>query len=142
MKKTMVYAKIGTTTHNKAGENMKLQESGENYLETILILQNRTGFVRSVDIANELGFSKPSISHAMMLLRKAEYITMDERTNQILLTDSGREIAERIYDRHCTLTDFFVSLGVSSENAAADACKIEHDISDETFQKIKEQVRK
>lgn len=117
---------------------MKLQESGENYLETILILQNRTGFVRSIDIANELGFSKPSISHAVTLLREAGYITMDSHTNQILLTDSGRTIAEQIYERHCVISRFFISLGVNEKTALADACKIEHDISEETFQKIKE----
>lgn len=119
---------------------MKLQESGENYLETILVLHNKTGFVRSIDIASELGFSKPSISHAMMLLRNGGYIEMDSKTNQITLTDSGRSIAERIYERHCVLSEYLVSLGVSDETAAADACKIEHDISEETFEKIKDQV--
>lgn len=120
---------------------MKLQESGENYLETILVLHRQTGFVRSIDIANELGFSKPSISHAMMLLRNAGYILMDPKTNQITLTESGMDIAGHIYERHCVLTDYLTSIGVSQENAAADACKIEHDISEETFQRIKERVR-
>lgn len=119
---------------------MKLQESGENYLETILVLHRKTGFVRSIDIANEMGFSKPSVSHAMGLLKKAEYISVDNKTNQITLTESGMKIAEAIYERHCILTDFFKSIGVCEEIALADACKIEHDLSQETFEKIKEYI--
>lgn len=117
---------------------MKLMESGENYMETILILEKRFGFVRSVDIATELGVSKPSVSHAMMQLRNAGYITMEERTSQIRLTEEGRSIAERVYDRHVTLSRFLMSIGVGEANATADACKIEHDISEETFQAIKQ----
>lgn len=120
---------------------MKLQESGENYLETILILHQRTGFVRSVDIANEMGFSKPSISHAMGLLKDGGYITMDPRTNQILLTPAGEEVANRIYERHCVLRDMLMALGVSEKVASADACKIEHDLSDETFACLKRHVQ-
>lgn len=115
---------------------MKIQESGENYLETILMLEQKNGTVRSIDIANELEFSKPSVSRAMSILRTAGYITMD-KNNLILLTEEGRKRAEAVYDRHCTLTRFLEALGVSAENAAADACRIEHIISEETFDKIK-----
>ncbi len=120
---------------------MKLQESGENYLETILILHQRTGFVRSVDIANEMGFSKPSISHAMGLLKDGGYITISPRTNQILLTPAGEEVANRIYERHCVLREMLMALGVSEEVASADACKIEHDLSEETFACLKRHVQ-
>ena len=116
---------------------MKIQESGENYLETILMLEQKNGTVRSIDIANELEFSKPSLSRAMSILRTAGYITMD-KNNLILLTEEGRRRAEAIYDRHCTLTRFLEALGVSAENAAADACRIEHIISEETFDRIKD----
>lgn len=121
---------------------MKLQESGENYLETILVLHNETGFVRSIDVATALGVTKPSVSHAMMLLRTSGYITMDAKTNQIELTQAGREIAEQVYDRHCVLAKALIALGVDEETALADACKIEHDISDLAFEKIKEHVKK
>lgn len=95
---------------------MKIQESGENYLETILMLEQKNGTVRSIDIANELEFSKPSVSRAMSILRTAGYITMD-KNNLILLTEEGRRRAEAIYDRHCTLTRFLEALGISAENA-------------------------
>lgn len=120
---------------------MKLQESGENYLETILVLHKKTGFVRSIDIANEMGFSKPSVSHAVGILKKAELISVDSKTNQITLTESGKKVAEGIYERHCILTSFFKSIGVSEETAMSDACKIEHHISQETFEKIKEHIK-
>ena len=116
---------------------MKIQESGENYLETILMLEQKNGTVRSIDIANELEFSKPSVSRAMSILRTAGYITMD-KNNLILLTEEGRRRAVAIYDRHCTLTRFLEALGISAENAAADACRIEHIISEETFDRIKD----
>ena len=90
---------------------MKLQESGENYLETILILEKRNGIARSVDVANELGFSKPSVSRAVSVLKEAGFVTIGN-INQLLLTDSGREIAERIYNRHCTLKAYLIHLGV------------------------------
>ena len=115
---------------------MKIQESGENYLETILILKKRNGCVRSVDIANELNFSKPSVSKAMSVLKQAGHVKVD-RLNQIILTESGLEIAEKIYDRHLILTEFLMSIGVSEENASKDACRVEHVISDESFEKIK-----
>jgi Mn-dependent transcriptional regulator len=119
---------------------MSIHESGENYLETILILQNKLGFVRSIDIANELDYTKPSISRAVSILKKAEYITMQEN-GQILLTEKGLEKANEIYDRHKIITSYLMlSLGVSRETADQDACRIEHIISQETFDKIKKFV--
>lgn len=115
---------------------MALQESGEMYLETILILSRQSGFVRSTDISEYMGYSKPSVSRAMGLLRSGGYIVMDT-DNLITLTDAGRAVAEKIYDRHTILTNLLVRLGVSPETAAADACKMEHVISDETFEAIK-----
>lgn len=119
---------------------IKLQESGENYLETILILKNRNGNVRSIDIANELGYTKPSISRAMTILKNAEYITIDDNTGYISLTDAGCNIAKSLYERHQILSNYLVSIGVSPETAAQDACRIEHVISEETFKKIKEKA--
>ena len=115
---------------------MKIQESAENYLETILIIGNRQGYVRSIDIANELGFSKPSVSVAMKNLREKNHITVTD-AGFIYLTDSGKEIAEMIYERHELLTDFLVKLGVNPEVAAEDACRIEHVISAESFAAVK-----
>lgn len=119
---------------------MVIHESAENYLEAILMLQNEKGFVRSIDVARHLEFSKPSVSRAMTLLKNNGFITMDH-DGQLHLTDSGREVAERIYERHCLLSEWLTSLGVEPEIAASDACKIEHDISDVTFQKLKEHIR-
>jgi Mn-dependent DtxR family transcriptional regulator len=116
---------------------MELHESGEMYLETILVLKRRFGYVRSIDIAHELNFSKPSVSRAISLLRDNDYVTFDPN-GMILLTEKGQEVAEKIYERHNVLTNYLISLGVSDENASADACKIEHVISDESFSKIKE----
>ena len=115
---------------------MKIQESAENYLETILILKNKNGAVRSIDIANELGFSKPSVSVAMKNLRENGYIEVDS-SGYITLLDSGRRIAEKIYERHTTLSKWLVSLGVDTKTAAEDACRIEHIISSESFEAIK-----
>jgi len=115
---------------------MKIQESAENYLETILILQQRNGCVRSIDIATELEFSKPSVSHAMKQLRENDLIVMDENM-LISLTISGFEIAGRIYERHRILTKFLEALGVDPARAREDACKMEHDLSQESFDKIK-----
>ena len=112
---------------------MHVYESAEDYLEAILIVRERRGMVRSIDIANELSFSKPSVSVAMKKLRESGYIEMDT-DGYIRLLPAGAEIAERIYERHRLLTDFFVRLGVSREAAAADACKVEHDLSQETFE--------
>ncbi len=115
---------------------MKIQESAENYLETILVLKNKNGAVRSIDIANELGFSKPSVSVAMKNLRENGYIEVDS-SGYITLLDSGRQIAEKIYERHTTLSKWLVSLGVDDKTAAEDACRIEHIISSESFEAIK-----
>ena len=115
---------------------MKIYESAEDYLESILMLKERLGVVRSIDIVNELNVSKPSVSVAMTKLRENGYIHMDA-DGFITLLPGGQEIANRIYTRHRLLTQFFIRLGVSEEVAAADACKIEHDLSEETFEKIK-----
>lgn len=120
---------------------MEIHESAEDYLETILILKERTGQVRSIDIATELNYSKPSISVAMKKLRENGYIEVD-RAGLISLTASGYEIASNIYERHKLLTDFFISLGVNEKTAALDACKIEHDLSAETYEKIREHALK
>lgn len=120
---------------------MKIQESGENYLETILILQKRNGIARSVDIANELNFSRASVSRAMSILKTSGYIQIGN-INQIILTDSGKKIAEKIYEKHCILKDFLISIGVSKEIASEEACKMEHIISDETFECIKNTLNK
>lgn len=119
---------------------MKLQESGENYLETILILEQRNGIARSVDVANELGFSKPSVSRAVSVLKEAGYVEIGS-INQLLLTESGREVAEKIYERHCILKDYLMSIGVDETTASDDACRIEHVISDITFDCIKKIMR-
>ncbi|MDD6012744.1 MAG: metal-dependent transcriptional regulator [Oscillospiraceae bacterium] len=118
---------------------MKIQQSGENYLETILMLGQRNGSVRSVDIANELGFSKPSVSIAMKNLRENGYIDV-LGDGSIVLLPPGREIAEALYLRHTTLTDCFVMLGVSEQTACEDACKIEHILSEETFDAIRKHM--
>ncbi len=116
---------------------MNIYESAEDYLEAILMLRERKGAVRSIDIANEKNFSKASVSIAMKKLRENGYIQVDKE-GYITLQPTGEEIAQNIYERHRLLTEFFIHLGVSPAVAAADACKVEHDLSDETFQKIKE----
>ena len=118
---------------------MVIHESAEDYLESILVLRERRGIVHSIDIVNELGFSKPSVSIAMKKLRENGYISMDP-DGSITLNDSGLASASRIYDRHKTITAFFTLLGVSPESAAEDACKVEHDLSDETYGRIREFV--
>lgn len=120
---------------------MKIQESGENYLETILILQKRNGIARSVDIANELNFSRASVSRAMSLLKNSGYIEIGN-INQIILTDTGREIAEKVYEKHCTLKEFLTYIGVEKEIATEDACKMEHIISEQTFECLKQTLNK
>lgn len=119
---------------------MQIRESAEDYLEAILVLSKQGGGVRSVDIASMLGVSKPSVSHAMKLLREDGYIAMD-RYGTVTLLEKGEEIAMRIYERHQVLTKMLEGLGVSEEVAKADACKLEHDISDESFEKIKEHLK-
>lgn len=115
---------------------MKIEESKENYLETILVLTQRNGNVRSIDIANEMNFSKPSVSVAMKNLKAGGYINVHEDGN-IVLSDSGMEIAQRILERHRLISEILVKLGVPEDIASSDACRIEHDISVETFDAIK-----
>ena len=119
---------------------MQIRDSAEDYLEAILVLSKQGGGVRSVDIASMLGVSKPSVSHAMKLLREDGYIAMD-RYGTVTLLEKGEEIAMRIYERHQVLTKMLEGLGVSEEVAKADACKLEHDISNESFEKIKEHLK-
>ena len=115
---------------------MKIHQSAEDYLEKILMIRERKGEVHSIDIANELSFSKPSVSVAMKNLRQAGYISMDGN-GAITLEPPGYEIANRIYQRHKLLTRILAALGVDEETAAQDACKIEHDLSPETFEKLR-----
>ncbi len=119
---------------------MTLQESGEMYLETILILSEKKNDVRSIDICEEMGFSKPSISRAIHLLENGGYLSIDGN-GYITLTDVGHEIAEKIYERHKVLTALFVGIGVDEDTASEDACRIEHVISDKTFQAIKKHMK-
>lgn len=121
------------------GVFMQIRESAEDYLEAILVLSQKGSGVRSVDIASMLSVSKPSVSHAMKLLREDGYIAMD-RYGTVTLLDKGAEIANRVYERHTVLTRMLESLGVPSEIARADACKMEHDISEESFERIKERM--
>jgi Mn-dependent DtxR family transcriptional regulator len=110
-------------------------KSAEDYLESMIILKEKNGYIRSIDIANFLGVTKPSVSNAMKRLREEGYIEMN-RSGFITVTEKGMEIADKIYTRHKKLTDFFIALGVNEEVAEDDACKIEHDLSDETFEAI------
>ena len=114
----------------------EIQESGEMYLETILILSNQKANVRSIDVANYMNYSKPSISRGIGILKDNGYVTVDDG-GFLHLTESGRTIAEKIYERHRVLSAFFESIGISEDTASADACRIEHVISDETFSAIK-----
>lgn len=118
---------------------MRLQESGEMYLEAILVLSKKQGYVRSIDVSEYLGYSKPSVSRAVGLLKNGDYITV-EPDGALILKDSGREIAEKIYERHTLLTALLVRLGVEESVAAEDACKIEHNLSDASFEAIKRHV--
>lgn len=120
---------------------MHLQESGEMYLETIYILSQKSSSVRSIDVGDYMGFSKPSVSRAVGILKKGGYVVMD-KDGYLSLTDSGLEVAKKIYERHTTLTDFLVRLGVDKNTAVEDACKMEHDISDETFEALKRHANK
>lgn len=118
-----------------------IHESGEDYLETILLLQKKNGNVRSIDIARELSYTKASISRAMSILKKSEYILMD-KAGQISLTDKGLSKAQEVYERHQLITTYLIhALGISEETAAQDACRIEHVISEESFDKIKQYVK-
>ncbi len=115
---------------------MQLKESGEMYLETIYVLSKKTGYVRSIDVGEKMGYSKPSVSRAVGLLKEGGYITVGH-DGSLELTDKGREVAEKTYERHTVLSQLFEMIGVDKEIAAADACKIEHVISDETFLALK-----
>ena len=116
---------------------MKIHASGEDYLETILILHREMGMVRSVDVARHMDVSKPSVCHAVATLRDGGFLTMDE-DHFLHLTDVGREVAEKIYERHCFFTEQLIAAGVDPKTAEADACRIEHIISDESFSRLKE----
>ena len=116
---------------------MKLHASGEDYLETILVLRKKRGMVRSIDVARHMEVSKPSVCHAVATLRDGGFLTMDE-DHFLHLTDVGREVAERIYERHCFFTEQLIAAGVDPKTAEADACRIEHIISDESFDRLKE----
>ena len=115
---------------------MSIHESGEMYLEAILVLSQKNGFVRSIDVSEYLGYSKPSVSRAVGILKNGNYIIMD-KDGSLTLTESGKAIAEKIFERHTILSQLLVRLGVSQETANADACKLEHAISDESFEAIK-----
>lgn len=119
---------------------MRILKSSEDYLEAMLVLKEKHGYIRSIDIAAALEVTKPSVSYAVKRLRENGYILM-EKDGHITLTERGLAIAERIYERHTLLTKFLVALGVSEETAREDACKIEHDLSDETFEAMKEHAR-
>ena len=116
---------------------MTVRESGEMYLEAILVLAKKSGYVRSIDVSEYLGYSKPSVSRAMGILREGGYILM-EKDGAITLTDSGKKLAETIYERHTVLSEPLIRLGVDEKTATDDACRIEHVISDESFQAIKQ----
>ena len=119
--------------------SFNIHASGEDYLETILVLQKKLGMVRSVDVARHMEVSKPSVCHAVAALRDGGFLTMDE-DHFLHLTDVGREVAEKIYERHCFFTEQLIAAGVDPKTAEADACRIEHIISDESFSKLKEAV--
>lgn len=118
---------------------MKIQKSAEDYLETMLVLQKDRGYIRSIDVADRMGVTKPSVSYAVKRLRENGYITMDP-DGPLHLTETGLAIARRIYERHEVLTKVLTNLGVSPETAREDACKIEHDLSDETFDAIRRHI--
>ena len=120
---------------------MKIYASGEDYLEAVLVLQKKKVMVRSVDLARHMGFSKPSLSHAVGVLKNGGFLTVDE-DGYFHLTEDGREVAEKIYERHQFFTEQLVAVGVDRETAERDACRIEHAISEEAFQKLKASVEK
>lgn len=120
---------------------MKTRESMENYLETIYVLDRKTGFVRSVDVATELGFSKPSISNAMKKLKTEGYVMIEEK-GRIMLTEKGKALAEATYEKHCVISHLLMDIGVSEKTALEDACRMEHILSEETFACMKAHHRK
>ena len=118
---------------------MKIQVSGEDYLKGILVLEKKLGHVRSVDLARYQNVSKASVSNAIAALKDGGFVTMDENY-YLVLTEKGREVAQSMYDRHCFFTDELIQIGVDEETAAADACKLEHAISDTSFKKLKDKI--
>lgn len=118
---------------------MRLQESGEMYLETIYVLSQESQSVRAIDVGEYMGYSKPSVSRALSILKKAGYVVTDEN-GFLVLTESGLEVAKKTYERHEILTQYFIKIGIDEETASGDACKIEHVISDKTFEAIKKQI--
>ncbi len=120
---------------------MSLLESGENYLEAILILSLKQKEIHAIDVVNHLGYSKPSVSIMLKKLKDDSYINIDENSH-IFLTEKGNKVAIKIFERHTTLTEFFKSIGVNEKTAESDACKIEHDLSDETFDAMKNFIQK
>lgn len=136
----MVRLEQNKSSRKETVRRMTIHQSAEDYLETILVLKERHNEVRSIDIATELQYTKASVSIAMKKLRQNGYVEMDAN-GFITLTDAGQEIASQIYSRHKCLTSFFIQLGVDPEVAAADACRVEHDLSDETFEKLLEHVK-
>lgn len=120
---------------------MGIHESGEMYLETIFVLHSKNAAVRSIDISEHMGYSKPSVSRAVNLLKKGGYILVD-KDGYITLTDSGRAVAQKIYERHTVLSNMLIALGVDPQVAAEDACRLEHAVSDESFEAIKRHVAK
>ena len=119
---------------------MELHESGEDYLEAILVLEQKNGMVRAIDVARHLNYSKPSVSRAVGLLRTNGFLTVDD-AGLLHLTETGRKVAESVYERHSLLVDWLMKLGVSEATAAEDACKLEHGLSEETFTKLKAYIR-
>lgn len=121
---------------------MAITEAVENYLETILILSEKQPDVHAIDICSYMGYSRPTVSIILKKMKEDGLVNVDEDSHHITLTEEGRSVAERVYDRHKSLSDFFMFLGVNKDTAAEDACKVEHDISDETFALLKEHIRK
>ena len=122
--------------------SLKTQESREDYLERILMLSEKNGFVRAIDIANDMNFSKPSISIALKKLKNDNLINIDENTNYITLTSEGKEIAVKVYERHQIISSILIRIGVPSDVALEDACRLEHDLSEISFDKIREAYNK
>lgn len=133
--------KMKKANHLPQEENMQLQESGEMYLETIYILSQKSNFVRAIDVGEYMGFSKPSVSRALSLLKTGGYVTVDG-SGGLSLTKEGKQVAETMYERHILISKGLMKLGVNEETAVADACKIEHDLSEESFNAIKEHLKK
>ena len=131
---------IKVLAYTTGGETLKIQESAENYLEAILVLKQEKGQIRSIDIVRHLDFTKPSVSRAVNLLKNNGYITVDKE-GWIELTDTGMEIAHKVYERHSFVSAWLTAIGVPADVAAEDACRIEHALSDITFEKVKEFVR-